>query len=132
LPNSQVEGGDKLNYCALRYPAEGVAGYQVVFFAFPFEAIPQAGADPNNATSVMERILNWFGISKPSFTRGDVNGDGIINSGDVVYLIDYLFKGGPAPLPSSSGDVNCDGIINSADVVYLIDYLFKGGASPSC
>ena len=61
---------------------------------------------------------------------GDANGDGIINSADVVYLINYLFKGGPPPVPLEAGDVNCDGVINSADVVYLINYLFKGGPSP--
>ena len=64
--------------------------------------------------------------------RGDANGDGVINSADVVYLINYLFKGGPAPDPLWVGDCNCDGIINSADVVYLINYLFKGGPEPSC
>jgi len=64
------------------------------------------------------------------FTRGDANGDWVINSADVVYLINYLFKGGPSPEPLQAGDVNCDEIINSADVVYLINYLFKGGPPP--
>jgi len=68
--------------------------------------------------------------SLPSFQCGDVNKDGIINSADVVYLINYLFKDGPAPYPVQSGDVNLDEIINSADVVYLINYLFKGGPPP--
>jgi len=64
--------------------------------------------------------------------KGDANADGVINSADVVYLINYLFKGGPAPQPLEAGDVNFDEIINSADVVYLINYLFKGGPPPSC
>jgi len=64
--------------------------------------------------------------------RGDANGDGAINSADVVYLINYLFKDGPEPDPWEAGDVNCDGTINSADVVYLINYLFKGGPPPGC
>jgi hypothetical protein len=66
------------------------------------------------------------------YITGDANADGVINSADVVYLINYLFKGGPAPVPLVAGDVNCDGIINSADVVYLINYLFKGGPPPEC
>jgi nitrous oxidase accessory protein len=61
---------------------------------------------------------------------GDCNGDGVINSADVVYLINYLFKDGPAPVPLEAGDCNADGVINSADVVYLINYLFKGGPGP--
>jgi hypothetical protein len=64
--------------------------------------------------------------------RGDANRDGVINSADIVYLINYLFKGGPAPQPWEAGDVNCDDVINSADVVYLINYLFKGGPPPGC
>lgn len=66
------------------------------------------------------------------YIRGDANGDGVINSADVVYLINYLFIGGPAPDPLWVGDANCDGIINSADVVYLINYLFISGPPPSC
>jgi hypothetical protein len=61
---------------------------------------------------------------------GDANGDGHINSSDVVFLINYLFKGGPAPQPLSAGDANGDCVVNSADVVYLINYLFKGGEIP--
>ncbi|KPL03278.1 MAG: hypothetical protein AMJ73_07490 [candidate division Zixibacteria bacterium SM1_73] len=65
-----------------------------------------------------------------SCPRGDTNGDGVINSADVVYLINYLFKSGPEPDPLCAGDVNCDEVINSADVVYLINYLLKGGPAP--
>jgi hypothetical protein len=66
------------------------------------------------------------------FIRGDANGDGVINSADAVYLINYLFIGGPAPVPLEAGDVNGDDTINSSDVVYLINYLFIGGPPPGC
>ena len=66
------------------------------------------------------------------YQRGDANGDGIIDIGDVVYLINYLFKSGPAPSASTAGDVNCDSVVDVGDVVYLINYLFKGGPSPDC
>lgn len=65
--------------------------------------------------------------------RGDVNvpgGDGIINSADVVFLLNYLYKHGPEPCPMEAGDVTCDGVINSADVVFLLNYLYKGGPPP--
>jgi hypothetical protein len=51
---------------------------------------------------------------------------------DVVYLLNYLFCGGPAPGPNQCGDVNCDGVIDITDVVYLINYLFIGGPAPGC
>jgi len=63
-------------------------------------------------------------------SRGDANGDGVINVTDVVYLINYLFIGGPEPIPMEAGDLNCDGLINVSDVVYLINYLYIGGPPP--
>jgi hypothetical protein len=64
------------------------------------------------------------------YTPGDVNGDRIVNSGDIVFLINYLFVAGPSPIIFESGDANSDGLINSADVAYLINFLFIGGPSP--
>jgi uncharacterized repeat protein (TIGR01451 family) len=64
------------------------------------------------------------------YITGDVNGDGLINAADVVYLINYLYIHGPEPIPLEAGDVDCDGVINAADVVYLINYLYIGGPPP--
>lgn len=63
---------------------------------------------------------------------GDANRDGNVSVSDVVYLINYLFKGGPAPNPLNIADANCDGDISVSDAVYLINYLFKGGPPPGC
>jgi photosystem II stability/assembly factor-like uncharacterized protein len=62
--------------------------------------------------------------------RGDVNLDMKVSVSDVVFLINYLFKDGPAPLLPSLGDVDCLGEINVSDIIYLINYLFKGGPAP--
>jgi hypothetical protein len=74
-------------------------------------------------------ILN-FTLETESFLRGDANHDGVINSADISYLINYLFIGGPLPVPYSAGDANNDNVVNSADVVFLINYLFVGGPPP--
>jgi hypothetical protein len=63
---------------------------------------------------------------------GDVTGDKVIDVGDVVFLINYLFKNGPAPDPLQMGDVNRDEAVDIGDVVYLINYLYKGGPAPNC
>lgn len=63
---------------------------------------------------------------------GDVNDDGVINVGDVVFLIALVFKNGPAPEPYSRGDINCDIAVDVADPVYLISYIFKSGQAPCC
>ena len=74
----------------------------------------------------------WVYTAQEEGARGDVNGDGIINIGDVVCLVSYLYKGGPAPDPEWVGDANSDGIVNIGDVVYLVSYLYKGGPPPTC
>lgn len=74
---------------------------------------------------------NSSGISNVvHFLCGDDNGDGIVNIGDVVYEVCYLFRNGPAPSPRAAGDVNCDGIENIGDIVYKVSYLYKGGPPP--
>ena len=70
------------------------------------------------------------------FVHGDANQDNKISVSDVVYLINYLFKGGPAPQVMMAGDANgdtpetCIPKVSVSDVVYLINYLFKGGPFP--
>ena len=62
---------------------------------------------------------------------GDPNIDDVTNSSDVIYLVNYVFKGGSPPRPvDRSGDVDCSGLITSADVIYLVTYVFKGGPAP--
>jgi hypothetical protein len=73
-----------------------------------------------------------FRIEDYTAGQGDANGDGAIDAGDVVYLIDYLYRDGPAPNPPELGDANCDGAIDPGDVVYLINYLFREGPPPPC
>jgi hypothetical protein len=63
---------------------------------------------------------------------GDVNETGTINSADIIYMVNYVFKGGPEPSCSSTaGDVNCTGSTNSADIIFLVNYVFKGGPPPA-
>lgn len=73
-----------------------------------------------------------FRTIKYPFIRGDANGDKKLTVSDVIYMINYLFKGGPEPVPIQSADCNCDTKVTVSDVVYLINYLFKGGPAPSC
>ncbi|MFH1335362.1 MAG: dockerin type I domain-containing protein, partial [Candidatus Zixiibacteriota bacterium] len=61
---------------------------------------------------------------------GDCTNDSLIDVGDVVFLINYLFKGGTAPDPICRGDVNCSGLADIGDVILLINYLYKGGTAP--
>ncbi len=61
---------------------------------------------------------------------GDANDDKIINVGDPVYIITYIFLGGPAPELICKADADGNTQINLADAVYLMNYIFKGGPPP--
>ncbi len=64
---------------------------------------------------------------------GDANDDLIIELGDVLYLISYLYKGGlPPEDPIERGDANNDCQINLGDLTYLIAYFYRGGYCPEC
>lgn len=76
--------------------------------------------------------IGALGQGCSAFTPGDANGDKQVNVGDAVFMINYVFKGGPAPDPLEAGDANCDSEVNVGDPVYLINYVFKGGPEPCC
>jgi hypothetical protein len=71
-----------------------------------------------------------FPLLSDSYIPGDANGDGLIDPSDVVYLINYLFRSGPSPVPYQAGDANCNGVVDASDAVYLLNYLYRGGPEP--
>lgn len=66
----------------------------------------------------------------PEYIRGDANDDGAINIGDAVYIVSYVFRGGPAPQHPKAADANCDGNVNIGDAVYIVTYIFRAGPPP--
>jgi hypothetical protein len=61
---------------------------------------------------------------------GDANSDGAIDLGDLVFLTNYLFRGGDAPDPLRLGDPSADCAVNLGDVVFLLNYLYRDGPAP--
>ncbi len=61
---------------------------------------------------------------------GDANSDQIVNVGDAVFLINFVFKDGAAPYSEFAGDANCDGATNVGDAVYIVNFVFKSGSAP--
>ncbi len=72
----------------------------------------------------------WHGAVSCLAKPGDANGDTKILLSDIVYIINFLFKSGPAPSPFCRGDANGVGGIVLTDVVYIINFLFKLGPAP--
>ena len=64
------------------------------------------------------------------YLSGDADNNGIITISDAVFLINYIFSGGPAPCPLRNGDADCNTITTISDAVYLINYIFAGGPAP--
>jgi hypothetical protein len=105
--------------------------------------------DGGNIATVALPSPTWFGVETITFRAtdpgglfdedaaefngllcGDCDGDGMANISDAVFVIAYIFMGGPAPVVYSAADVNCDGTVNISDVVYLLDWIFRGGPEP--
>lgn len=57
---------------------------------------------------------------------GDANNDGFANITDAVYIIQYIFASGPAPINQSYADVTGDCIVNISDASTLVGFIFAG------
>jgi hypothetical protein len=99
----------------------------------PVEFEPQT-APWNQASPIYTEVEYCVHIS-PWDYRGDVaptGGNGLVDVGDAIYILNYLFRGGPAPNPYIEGDTNCDGLVNLSDAITVLNYLFKGWPVPKC
>jgi len=61
---------------------------------------------------------------------GDVNGDGAVNPVDVVFMVNYVYKGQDARIQPQdclyeAGDADCSQQVNPVDVVYFVNYVYK-------
>lgn len=73
----------------------------------------------------------WLMVKAPSNEIcGDVNGDGIVSSADIIALNNYLNGTGVA-CPKNA-DVNGDCHVDVADRDYLVNYVYSGGPPPHC
>lgn len=86
----------------------------------------QEDADTDGQGDACETIDSCVG------DRGNIDGDlgDQIDIADLVYLVDYMFNGGPPPPVMEEADIDGSGILDIADLVYLVDYMFNGGPPP--
>jgi len=61
---------------------------------------------------------------------GDANGDQTVTIGDAVFVVNYVFRDGPAPSLEAAADANADGKVDLGDAVCLVNFIFRGGARP--
>lgn len=80
--------------------------------------------DNRRAASQWDIYAKFIQIINPP--RGDANGSGNITLVDVIYLVNYIFRDGPDPIPDYSvGDINCDSYVTLVDIIALVNHLFK-------
>ena len=89
------------------------------------------GNPPENASIKGIAIVKGGAPPVPKFRRGDANADsGVPNITDGIFILNFLFLGGPAPPCDDAADTNDDGSHNITDGIYLLNYLFLGGPAP--
>jgi len=88
------------------------------------------GAPRAEADGTVPGILAQF--------NGDADANGQRDINDAVYLLDFIFRGGPPPRPLvcepgatvHNGDVNGNGLIDISDPISLLGWLFLGDDAP--
>jgi hypothetical protein len=92
---------------------------------------------PDDSTDYSSGVFTVGGGCCMPPIRGNIDYDAKdnIDISDLVYLVDYMFNGGPAPPCWSECNVDAVGPdeatgIDISDLVYLVDYMFTGGPAP--
>ncbi len=120
-------GGDLPFGCVFNGGAAGTVTGTPTFNAVYFFTVELRDSQiPFNADTVSVSVT----IVNPPYMCGDADGSLSLSISDVVYLINYIFSGGPAPDPMQSGDADCSGAVTISDAVLLINYIFSGGPAP--
>ncbi len=88
-------------------------------------SFPLSQMDEAQAVDALRRIIGMLGYS--AGIPGDYNGDGLVAPVDLVGAINWILKGGIAPIDPISLDVNGDCRINLVDLVILVNYLYRSG-----
>ena len=82
-------------------------------------------------TDVFSNLNLTITLAPNPYINGDVNSSGSVSISDVVFLIRFIFAGGPPPSPwAPAVHIDSNPAVSISDVVYLINYIFAGGPPP--
>jgi hypothetical protein len=117
-----------------------VSGSEILAAGVSFTALMRVrfkatDADP---ASIVEAAVDNFQVVSYNctdpFLCGDADDDGVgPDIADLVYLVMYMFQGGPEPSQMTSVDVNGNGVgPDIEDLIYLVMYMFQDGPDLTC
>ncbi|MBU2476818.1 hypothetical protein KKG83_05080, partial [Candidatus Micrarchaeota archaeon] len=99
---------------------------KTVYYAFSIDSI----IETNSREQLVVNSIEYLKQATPEPQCGDTTRDGFIDIDDIIFLVNYVFTGGPAPEPIETGNVNLQDGIDIDDIIYLINYIFLGGPEP--
>lgn len=109
--------------CGVLY--EDPNGGKRVVLGFPLYYLNDA-----DAQKIIRYAKYLFGEDSYDYVFGDVVDDGLFDIDDLVFTVDYQFRGGEAPTNKNAMDVDGSCEIDIGDLVYMVDYQFRGSGIP--
>lgn len=138
-----VMSEDRSGRPALKSPSDQLAGEEI-----NWDVLAAGGGMMSSGSFILEGTLGqavagetagpeaavnagfWQDFGPGDFLCGDVAKNNRIDITDAVFIIQYIFAAGPAPVPIEAGDVDCNSRIAISDAVYIIHYIFASGPAP--
>lgn len=79
-------------------------------------------ADVNAVTSELDGVQTMVQVR--TYTKGDANGDDMVNVGDYVTTVNYIMEMAPEPFFFTAADVDDNEVINVGDLVGITNLIF--------
>ncbi len=92
-------------------------------------AFPVWWLTASSSQALMARVAAELG-SGPAYVFGDADGNGQLDILDIDYLINFLYREGPAPVNMNAGDVDGSCQFDILDIDYLVNFLYREGPAP--
>jgi hypothetical protein len=121
-----------VNYRLNDVPATYTTGVFVEYFGADMNEnglvavvwLDQMMSGPGHGLSIVTMDVHDIGFFKP----GDANRDLIVSISDAVFLVNFIFAGGYAPIVTCLGDADGNGFVSISDAVCLVNFIFNGGS----